>query len=493
MSGKHAGQFGLGAAGRWWLRRRYVLAPLVLLLCVTLPHLCDGDWLRGDSAWYAAIGLQGWRTGDLWALHEAPGRMYFNKPPLVFWMQGAWMSLAGAGAWQARGGSIAAGIICVGSVAGIARRLHGRRAGMVVGSLLALNVEFFRRTREISLDMWQCAFMLVAVWALVRAAGSRRWAGWSLAAGIAVGAALMCKPLVGLVAPVMVPAWMLACSRGAEWRRALGTAGLAIAVGIAVAAPWHVSMIARYGDEFTSQYFGREIADRASGALVGGQKQLQPAWFYLANVASAWSMWALGIAAGVLAWGRWLWRRRGGRLLLLGLVWGMGWLVLLSVFPDRRDRYAIPMHAGLAIALGALVTGRSRAGSRILRWGPAAAIAGAAVLAILPVKVQREVNPQWPEFNSWVREQSASVWDGGFAGAPAARMYVELGSWPRTTRDRTGRIVDEPPAGAILAYHRRGGWSPGPTEQRVWEKGDLVATRLGEGGWRPREVEDPGE
>ena len=53
------------------------LIPALVLLAVTLPHLGQGD-LRGDAGWYSAIGLQAWRTGDLWTLYGEPGQPYFN-------------------------------------------------------------------------------------------------------------------------------------------------------------------------------------------------------------------------------------------------------------------------------------------------------------------------------------------------------------------------------------------------------------------------------
>ncbi|MCZ7633393.1 MAG: glycosyltransferase family 39 protein [Phycisphaerales bacterium] len=180
---------------------RHWLLPLVFLLCMTLPHLGQGDWQRTDGAWYGAIAVQAWRTGELWTLHGPPGQPYFNKPPLAFWLHGLSLHAAGPGAHAARLPSVLAA--CAGLLATVwtVRMLAGRRAALLSGATLSLTAEYLRRTREISLDLWQAAFILFAVALLVRATRTRRSgraAGtlWACASGASLGAALLTKPLV---------------------------------------------------------------------------------------------------------------------------------------------------------------------------------------------------------------------------------------------------------------------------------------------------------
>jgi 4-amino-4-deoxy-L-arabinose transferase-like glycosyltransferase len=499
---------------------------------MTLPHIGDGDWMRGDSAWYAAISLQAWRTGDLWTLMESPGHPYFNKPPLSFWIQGGWMSLFGEGGWQARSATVFAAAIGVLSTVWIVRRLGGRRVALAAGVLLAVNIEYFRRTREISLDMWNAAFMLLAAGALVDAMctspSGRRWM-LVIASGACVGAALMTKPLIGLAVPVVVCIWAVLAMRGNQSRgRVAVSAGAALVmcfvvlvVGVAAALPWHLSMISLHGDLFTSQYFGREIASRAAGELVGGQKQTQPAWFYLVNLASAWTMWAVAAVmffatkrgkddASGTTFGE---RAKSRRMLvLMAIVWTLAWLVALTIFPDRRDRYAMPVHAGLAMLLAAVLMPRWRGILRAMERGVLVAAVLGLVFALIPVRVQREVNPQWPALFAWLNEQGVTpvddasaaaqvtvpvVLDGSFSGAPAARYYLVIGRWPEPTRDPFGKVVRQPARGEFVLYHRRGGWLPGQGEVEVFSQGDLIATRFigtsESDAWSPVEAADPGE
>lgn len=120
-------------------------------------------------------------------------------------------------------------------------------------------------------------------------------------------------------------------------------------------------------------------------------------------------------------------------------------------------------------------------------------IAGAFVFSFLPVRVQRPIEPQWPALLEFLDTlPNEAVWQGGFNPARGARLYLERGAWPVPTRDRWGNTVAEPPEGALLIYHRRDGLAPGTNERPVFKADDLTLTRLGPGGWRPIEVEDPG-
>lgn len=511
-----------------WSRVAWWLAPLTVLWACTLPHIGDGDWMRGDSAWYAAISLQAWRTGGFWTLMESPGHPYFNKPPLSFWIQGGWMSLLGAGAWQARTATVLAASLGVVAAGWIARTLGGRQIAIAAGTLLAVNIEYFRRTREISLDMWNTAFMLIGACLLIMSMAAsrttpRRPRSLTLAAlsGLVIGCALLTKPLIALGVPVIVLLWAISTSgapisanaRVTSRPTALILAVCSMCTAIVVAAPWHVSMIHLHGDLFISQYFGREIADRAAGELVGGQKQTQPAWFYLINLASAWTMWAaaagialaLAVRFGGLGFLRTIPRPRA--LLVFATFWTAAWLCALSFFPDRRDRYAMPVHAGCALLLASLILPRRVHTSRALKHAGLIAAVGGLVFAIIPVRVQRGVHPQWPAFFAWLSSQQVqprsplatqkpawAVWDGAFSGAPAARFYLEMGFWPTPTRDAHG-VHTLPSRGepTFILYHRRGGWLPGPGEEVAFQQDDLIVTRFTGKQWRPTEAPDPGE
>ncbi len=493
-----------------WARARVCVIPIVLLLCVTTPFLHRGDWRRTDTGRYAALGLHAWRSGELWTLGTGPGDPYFNKPPLVIWIHGLSLHTLGPGPWGARLPTVLCALGCLAATIAVTRRLAGPDAALWTGVVLALTHDFFRRTRSISLDEWQLMFLMLMVLAVVvgteRARRSGRGAsagGWFAAAGVPLGLALLCKPLVALVAPVILAGWLWWIGRRSLVPWLAGT----IAMGVFVAAPWHLSMYLLHAGAFLDQYFGVEIADRAAGKLTSAPSDAKPVWYYGLHLASTYWPWLALVALALFRW----WRV--GRLSARGeaerwaAVWAGVWLVLLTVFADRRDRYALLVMPSMAVLAGLWISALSL--PAWLRTRGADVMTGLAVLlaplgVLIPVGGEDGEPAQWRALYAWIdarRAESAGrmpeLWQGGFALDRRARVYLRYGLWPRITRNERGEFVVDrsaaPAAGALLLYHRRDGLAPGRNETAEFTSGDLRVTRLGEGGWQPVPTPDPGD
>lgn len=470
-------------------RARVFLLPAVLLLAVTLPHLGQGDF-RSDTGWYSAIGLQAWRTGSLWTLYAEPEQLYFNKPPLALWIHGLFLHLFGVSVITARLPSVTAALGCVLLTVAIVQELATRRAAVFSGIALALSLEFFRRVRETSLDMWQLLFMLAAVWLASIAVRRERWPLLA-AAGVPLGLALMCKPLIALLAIPILGAWLIWAGhrRGVPWLA--GTLLLALVV----AAPWHISMWLVHGRAFTDQYFGAEIAERAEGRL-GNLNSHAPPWYYLQRLATLYWPWLAFAALALVRWLRVGELSRDNIAAKLALLWTATWLIALSIFVDRRDRYALPLYPGLAALCGlwlAAVPALRVLKRWMLRWlGPTAIIA-AACLSLAPILIQLRPDVHWPELFAWIHETEArqhapvDLWQGGFSPAHGARVYLETGRWPHPTDGRPAGQPVLPPAGALLLYHVDDDPAPGQNEQQLWVSSDakVRVMRLGAGAWVP--------
>ncbi|MEX2219779.1 MAG: glycosyltransferase family 39 protein [Phycisphaerales bacterium] len=477
-------------------RARVWLVPAVLLLAVALPHLDQGDF-RGDAGWYSAIGVQAWRTGSLWTIYADPGQAYFNKPPLAFWIHGLVLHLFGVSLVAARLPAVIAALGCVLLTVAITRELATRRAAVLAGVAMALSLEFFRRVREVSLDMWQLLFVLAALW--LAAAAVKRGRGWLLvAAGVPLGLALLCKPLNGLLLIPILAAWMLWAGRARMLPWLLGTLGAAVAV----AAPWHISMWATHGQDFLDQYFGAEIGERLA-ANPAGPISGNPPWFYLEKLGTLYWPWMIAVAIAAVHWLRGRPLSRGNLAGKLAVVWTVAWLAALTLYADRRDRYGLPLYAGLGMlaGLGLAAAPAMRFPRRwMLRWLAPAFAAGAVAVAALPVRVHERNETHWPELYAWLRQTEhieggfPDLWQGAFGGHHGARLYLEFGRWPHPTRNRWNRFIADPPSGVLLIYHRRDGLAPGPTERILWRSSDdeLTVTRL-DGPWTPEGAPDPGE
>lgn len=492
---------------RFWRRWRPYLISAAVFLAVTLPHIGYGDF-RVDTGLYAAVSLQAWRTGELWTLHTG-GQPYFNKPPLPFWIHGLALHLLGPTIFATRLPTLLAGLGCLLATVGIARIACGTRTALATGLALALTIEFFRRVREISLDVWQLLFMMLAVLLAVAAVKHDRWPLMALA-GVPIGLALLCKPLMALLVLPVLAGWLLWNGQG---KRLPWVAAAAVAA-IAVAAPWHISMAAIHGPAFVDQYFGREIILRTTGEQITSQGK--PAWYYPVLLGKTYWPWLVPMALALVTWSRGLWLSRDARMPRLALLWVAAWMVALMLFPDRRPRYALPLWPFTALLAGMWLAlwpwGWLRRAERgIVVAIVAVTIAVGVTLALLPVPRSVEEagsgvrwatgrifgappEPHWPALYRWMRGEGVpEIWEGAVARSAQARLYLEFGRWPRASWNRNGHEAGDPPEGALLLYHRRGGHAPGGNEEEVFSSGDVSVTRLGSGGWQPVESSDPGE
>jgi 4-amino-4-deoxy-L-arabinose transferase-like glycosyltransferase len=433
---------------------------------MTLPHLGQGDW-RTDTGRYAAIGLQAWEDGYFWVLRTHPDHPWFNKPPLAIWIHGLALHLAGPFLLVARLPSVAAAAMTLLATIWMVRATSGRNAALTAGVVLALTYEFFRRTREVSLDLWQLFFLVASAGAWLRALLGRQPQRWGGISGVFLGFALLCKPLVALVA---VPLFAASAFAAARPRRLVPLVTV-LALALAVAAPWHLSMIALHGDAFTAQYFGAEIADRAAGQI-----RAQPPWYYLSIIAETYWPWLLPFILGIIpaVRGRLGRSPAGARF---AVIWFAGWLLLISIFPDKAPRYAIVLYPASAwIAALALAT---RAGGNARRLGrrglvpfTLAVCLGAAVFAALPVRVQRPPDPAWIGAFEVIAAQP---------GRPVASIDIDTNQggrfrlrglpWPTPIQDPS----QAPPGALILRTPEPGAPTP-PGEHLVYQQGRVMLT-----------------
>jgi 4-amino-4-deoxy-L-arabinose transferase-like glycosyltransferase len=424
--------------------------PCLLLLCCTLPHLDQGDFHR-DSGRYATVGLYMWTDGQVGVPYVNPDTPDFTKPPLAIAIHGLFLKLFNVHLAVARIPSVLAAlgvvILSVLTLALIASRVEA----LVSGLVLATTYEFFRRTREVSLDFWQLFFVMLGIYLVVRSLKRGKPAGLLLA-GVPFGLALLCKPLVALgIIPVLaVWAVIMKERRGAIWLLT-GTP----AVALIVAAPWHLYMWSLFGPAFIQKYFGYEVIGRLEGNMA-----TRPFPYYFVLISQTYWPWLLAVAWAV--WKRWprpetAQGRKSPDAVLLGFVWVGCGLLALSLFPDKKPNYALPIYPMLSWVAAAglcrlpwpwLRTWRSRQ-----FIGLAPATAGLLVLlSVLPIRFQSPPGKDWPALFRWMQEQhippaSLCYWDVD----KSERMedflcdyYLKAGVFPRRLPFGAGPLGDFP-------------------------------------------------
>jgi 4-amino-4-deoxy-L-arabinose transferase-like glycosyltransferase len=417
-------------------RIRLIGLPCLLLLGCTLPHLDQGDFNR-DTGRYAAVGLYMWTDGQVGVPYLNPDTPYFNKPPLATLIHGLFLKTFHVHVAVARIPSILAALgVVILSVLSL-EQIASRVEALVGGLVLASTYEFFRRTREISLDFWQLFFVMAAVFLVVRSLKQRKAGGLWLA-GVPLGLALLCKPLVGLA---LLPVLALWAAAGRQPRAAGLLLTATPAVALLVAAPWHLYMWHRFGPAFVQQYFGHEVLARAEGKM-----STNPFGYFF--VALAKSYWPWLLAAAWAAWHRWgpgapPPRPKSRDAVVLGGIWVVCVLLMLSVFPDKKINYALPLYPMLSWMAAA---GLCRLPWRWLRsWrerrlaGLAPAAGGALVLlSVLPIQFQPPPAKDWQALVRWLQEQRippADVYYRDLEPNAICYYYLKTGAFPRRLPD----------------------------------------------------------
>lgn len=404
------------------------LVPILILVAVTLPHLDQGDFRR-DTVRYAAVGLHMWKDGSLLVPQLNPEKFYFNKPPMAFWIHGIFLRIFGANLIAARAPSILAAIGVLAFSMLSVRNLASRREAVVSGIVLALTYEFFRRTREISLDFWQLFFVMLAVWLITRAIcqGGRLPVVLS---GIPIGLGLLCKPLVALGALLVFAIWLAMTGRA---KLILWIALGALPMALLVAAPWHFYMYSAFGSRFTNQYFMHEVVDRARGS-----DQVTSVFYYITQILKTYWPWMLGLGCAIY----FRTRRRPTPdtrfdFGMLAVVWVALWLIALSIFPDRKPNYALLVYPMLAwmVSWGVCripALAWNNWFERGFPWLVPAVIVLFLAAALAPLKFQAPPEKNWTALIAWIKTNkidSAQLAYENIDQNDVCYVYLKTGKW----------------------------------------------------------------
>lgn len=223
-------------------RERWTLLALWVFLGL-LPLLVRPLW-EPDEGRYAEIPREMLATGD-WLTPRLNGVLYFEKPPLQYWLSALSMKLFGANGAAARLPLALASGLVIWAAWRLAKRLGARDARwapfMAVTGLLAFLVG-----QILTLDALFSAFLVAALAASVEAVARRREGrgglGWTLAAFTFMAGAMLTKGLAqvilmgGILVFSLPFAWKDAALRRAVLRTGFDPLGWLLY--LALAAPW---------------------------------------------------------------------------------------------------------------------------------------------------------------------------------------------------------------------------------------------------------------
>lgn len=371
--------FARNGSGRW-LRDLLVLG--VLFAIPFFQYLGELPLIDPDEGRYAEIPREMLERGDL-ITPTLNYVKYFEKPPLLYWINAGSLTLFGRNEFAARFPSALCGLLTVLATYVIARKLYGRRAALISAMILGTAAGFVIQSRIILTDMLLTFCLTAALGSFIVAAsregrrsGPLPWYLFYLFCALAT----LAKGLIGMVFPAGIVFLYLLISRRwkllGEMRLISGTL-----LFLAVAAPWFVAVSQR-NPEFAHFFFIREHFERFTSTVHG---RSQPFWFFVPVLVGTMLPWSFFIPGAL---GR-AWRDRHheeGRAGIYLLIWTALIFLFFSKSGSKLVPYILPVFPSLAILIGhridVLLDGKGRdiKGAALL-LGFALLLLGSAALA----------------------------------------------------------------------------------------------------------------
>lgn len=176
-----------------------VLAVAALLVIYALGSVLDV--MEVDAAQYAAMAGKMAMGADPLHLHFR-GQDYLDKPPLLFWTSALSFQLFGIHNWSYKLPSILFALLGLWSTFRLAKLYHGRVVGVNAALMLGSSLAMVLMTNDVRCDTMLMGCVITAIWSGAEYMERPRWS-CLLGSSLAIGAGMLTKGPMGLMAPLL--------------------------------------------------------------------------------------------------------------------------------------------------------------------------------------------------------------------------------------------------------------------------------------------------
>jgi 4-amino-4-deoxy-L-arabinose transferase-like glycosyltransferase len=327
--------------------------PWVLFFaCATLFYLPLGGralW-NSDEGRYAEIARELLELKD-WLTPHLNYVVYFEKPPLMYWLTAASLLVFGQNEFAARFWCATFGLLTVGVTYLIGRDWKGERTGLLAGAILATSLLFFSLTQFLVLDMALTFWLMLALYAgnhILLERSPERVSKYTDLLAVAVAGGILTKGLVAAVLPIAVLGLTLFYSglqgqaRKISWRPAL-------VLLMVIVAPWFVAVSMKH--PFFPEFFF--IREHLSRYLTPIHHRTAPYYFYLPVLVGGLLPWSVFLPRVIHQWlkhrGVAMKRDPVGAHLIL---WSAFVFLFFSASQSKLVAYILPVLPSLALLVG---------------------------------------------------------------------------------------------------------------------------------------------
>ncbi|MEO8196012.1 MAG: glycosyltransferase family 39 protein [Thermoanaerobaculia bacterium] len=354
------------------------LGLLVLGLVLFLPGIGGRDLWNPDEPRYAEVTRE-MRVGGDWFVPHLNGKIYSEKPPLLFWsIAAAALATGEVSPVATRLPSLVAGIVTLFLLFGMARRLFDRRVAWWAVAILATSGRILWQARVGQIDMLLLCLVTLAMYYFVRGWLEHR-PGFFRLFFIAAGLGTLAKGPVALLPPLLsIVAFAVLTRERSRLREMRIGSGLAIWAGVVLL--WLVPAALTGGMSYLETMVVKQNVTRYADPW----HHFQPFYYYLTTVPADFLPWFFFLPGALwLGWRRATANERRGYL--FALCWMTVTVLFFSLSPAKRTVYVLQMFPALAMIVAWSFSEIAESWSRLRRFALLPAALLAALFALLPL------------------------------------------------------------------------------------------------------------
>lgn len=291
---------------------------------------------------------------------------YFEKPPLLYWMNALSFALFGENEFAARLPCALAGLLTILFTYWLGRELFNRRTGIIAALIIGTSTGFIPLARINLTDMPVTLFLTLCLGSYILAVhntGSRQTAYYYLTYGSAA-LAVLTKGLIGILFPGTVIFLFMLCQKRwdllKEMRLFTG-----ITLFCLMAVPWFI-LVSIKNPEFARFFFIHEHFERFLTRVHG---RYQPIWYFVPILLGVMLPWSLLIPTAFKK----AWQERNaekGDIRAWLAIWALFIFAFFSKSNSKLIPYILPVIPPIAILIAvyldhAIEKGQSRLGKTI--------------------------------------------------------------------------------------------------------------------------------
>ena len=335
---------------------------IMLAIALIFINLGKNSLITWDESIYALISKNIVNSKEFMTLYW--DKIWFEKPPLYFWVTAAFMDIFGIAEFSARLLSALSGLGMVIITIVFTRKIYGKNSAYLAGFILLTTTQFLYYARTSMLDVTS-SFFITAALALYYLS-PRRVIHLALV-GILIGLAGMTKGIIFVLPLAVILSYE--AIRGLLIEKNIKTTVATLLkvflttafFALLVILPWHLYMINAHGKAFINSYFFYHILERASTSI---EDKGKPFLWYLVVLKVSMRLWFLLLIPSMLfaitavvkkdllaKINIYLSSKEVDGLLFI-LLWALIPFFFFSISVSKLIWYIMPLYAPLAIICG---------------------------------------------------------------------------------------------------------------------------------------------